>query len=171
MLCRIVSDLNLSIFLYRSGANTAIEQADCENIVQETQEFGATRIYLAERGVGMSEINPNDLEPGRLGLIQVILPRKSGQILFMSEVAIKTDWIDSATGERCENRKLLSLFKRVKTELVKNMMEPVIGENTVTGGRSVYATIKYTRAAKEFFEAGGDLMQEGVNNVRFIPDA
>ncbi len=169
MLCRIVSALNLNVLLYRGGANTAIKQADCESLVQQIQAFGASRLYLAERGLNISEINPKDLEPGRLGMLQVVLPRESGRILLMSEVAIKTDWIDTATGERCENRQLLSLFKKVKKDLLKDMMEPVLGVNIVTGGSSVYSTVKYTKAAKALVEGGGELMQEGVNNVRFRP--
>jgi hypothetical protein len=171
MLCSIVKALNLSIFLYRGGTNAAIKQADCEDLVRQIQAFGASRLYLSESGLAVSEINPKDLEPGRLGLVQIILPRESGKIMFMSEVAIKTDWIDDATGERCENRRLLSLFKRVKTELVKGMAGSVMGENIVTGGSAVYSTIKYTKTIKAFVDNGGELMQEGVNNVRFRPVA
>ena len=169
MLCRIANALNLSVFLYRGGPNAMLKQADCGNILQQLQAFTTSRIYLAEPGLVVSEINPKDLEPARLGLLQVILPRESGQILFMSELAVKTDWVNSVTGERCENTRLLSLFKRVKAELVKGMKEPVVGENIVTGNSSVYSTIKYTKAAKAFVDDGGELMQEGVNNVRFRP--
>jgi len=171
LLCCIVRALNMSVFMYRWRTNAEIKQADCENIVQQTQAFGASRIYLAESGLIISEIDPNYLEVARLGLIQVILPRESGGILYMSEVSIKTDWIDSVSGKRCENSQLLSLFKRVKKELLKNMMEPVLGVNVVTGASSIDSTVKYTMAAKAFVEGGGELMQEGVNNVRFRPVA
>ena len=171
MLCRVVKALNLSVFLYRGGSSAAIQQADCESMAQQIQAFGASRLYLAAAESVMSEINPKNLEPGRLGLIQVILPRESGRVLFMSEVAVKTDWTDRVTGERFENRQLLSLFKGVKKEILKDMMEPVLGVNIVTGASSIDSTVKYTNTARAFFEGGGELMQEGVSNIRFRPVA
>lgn len=168
ILQRIANSLNLIIILYRSGPRAAVEQADIGQIARQIRSFGASRLYLAEPGINLADIDPLELEPSRLGMIQVVFPRESGRILFMSEIAVKTDWIDISNRARCENPQLMTFFKRVKTELLKeDMKAPVLGINLVTGGSSIYSAIKYTRSAKEFSESGGELMQEGVNNVRF----
>jgi hypothetical protein len=163
----LVTDMNLSVFLYHGGSNRAIKQI-AHISIQELNDFNASRLYLAEPSVDINQIDPNDISAAQIGLIQVNLPYISGQTLFMAEIAVKTDWVDSATGNRLVNDQLMSLFKRMKPYLLKDMMAPVLGENIVTGGKTEYSTIKFTRAAKAFNENGGELMQPGVNNVRFI---
>lgn len=161
------SFLELNVFLYRVGAVVAVRKADCEKLNYLVREFDASRIYLAENGLAADTIDPENIELARLGLIQVILPQSSDKILLMSEVAIRTDWTDATTGEVFENQKLLSLFNRVKKELSRYMIGPVVGKNIVTGGEAVYPNIKYTTAVKAFVAQGGGLMQGGVDNVRF----
>jgi hypothetical protein len=100
-------------------------------------------------------------------LIQISLPYVSDQALFLSEIAVKTDWYDHATRERFVNDRLMPLFKNVKAYMVKNMISHVLAVNIVTGGKAEYLDIKYTKAAKAFNENGGELMQQGVNNIRF----
>jgi hypothetical protein len=166
ILQNVVADLHLSVFLYRGGDKRAIKYST--NItVQEIKDFGASRLYLAEPSVGINHIDSNDISTGKLGLIQVTLPCLSDQILFMADIGVKTDWFDSVTKERLINDRLMPLFKKVKRYIVKNMMSPVLVINIVTGSNAKYSDIKYTKAAKFFNENGGELMQEGVNNLRF----
>lgn len=165
----VVADLHLSIFLYRGGtkSNRAFKYSSCISVVQDINDFGASCLFLAEQNVDINHINPDHIQAAQLGLIDIRLPYISGQTLFMASIGVKTDWFDKATNQVLVNDRLMPLFRKIKTYILKNMMPRVLAVNIVTGDSTEYAAIKCTKEAKAFNENGGELMQLGVNNLRF----
>jgi hypothetical protein len=155
--------------LYRNEGNPAIKRCGGAITAQEIEAFGTSRLYIAESSFNSTSINLTDLEPGKLGLLQVDLPREESGVLMMGQLAVKTDWFDRATQSLSDNPKLLPFFRRVSSALKKQLMTPVVGENILTGKTSIYRNIWYSQLAKDFVAKGGRLMQEGVKNVRFLP--
>jgi hypothetical protein len=167
ILSEIVSLLGLEVILYSSGKRPTLEKIPGVTMIKAVKSSGVSWIYLAENPVDSQSIDAGLIEPARLGWIQIDLPREQGNILFLGECSIKTDWFDKESGTKVENPRSLKLYKRIVAEIRKHLASPVWAENIVTGGSSVYPDIGYTPSAKRFLEAGGQLMQEGVSNIRF----
>jgi hypothetical protein len=163
----ILTGQSLEIFLSRDGAKPFIKKSEVVALEYDVVNFGANRILLAMRGTKPTDITIENINSGQVGLLLVELPRLRNDTLFMGEIAVKTERINSETGLVIEDEDLLKLYNRLTRLFKKHLTFPVWAENMVTGAASTYRDIGYTKAAERFAEKGGNLMQEGVNNVRF----
>lgn len=167
ILTSIIEQLNLYAVLYRGGINPAVSEPIAELTVSAVSEFAATRIYLTESAPDSGAIDPCNIRPAAWGAIQVDLPVETESVLFMAQIAVKSDWMDQQQKKIRENSTLLKTFDKINRLLKKKMASPVMAENIMTGSSQAYKNIYYTSSASNFFNAGGELAQRGVNNIRY----
>ncbi len=129
------------------------------------EKYQATKLYLGKADVSSDDIDPGDIATAKLGLIQISLPVISDNILMISDIATKTDWYEGTI--KYDNKDLVVLFKKIKSVVIKNTFSSVVAKNIVTGVEQLYPDIRFSEKAKTFYCSGGELMQVGVNNVRF----
>ena len=108
-----------------------------------------------------------DVAPARLGWVQLNLPKESGHALTLGDIGIKPEWYDDSTGETGTNDELKVLYRTLKTEFKRRITTPVWAQNIKTGGIASYAYIGVSPLAMEWEANGGELRQEGVENLRF----
>jgi hypothetical protein len=160
----LVSDMQLKVFLYRGESQKEFKEIT-EVTSESVENYQATKIFLALSEITIDQIDPDNISAAKLGLVQINLPVISDQTLMISDIAIKTDWYEGLL--KYDNKDLVALFKKIKLFIVKNTKSPVLAKNIVTGAEQLYPDIRYTEQAKNFYDLGGELMQKGLNNVRF----
>jgi hypothetical protein len=115
--------------------------------------IGARRLFLADRDFDVASATTDSRRAGR---ILVDLPREQDNVLFMSEISVKTDWFDRKNGTTFDNPEVLKLYNKVASRFRRNIVFPVVGENIVLGGKALYRSIGYTPSAKAFADQGGE---------------
>jgi len=163
----VISNQKLYVILYRGGEKPEIAEIETELNASVVYGFGASRVYLAKALPDMASIDPGNLRPAPLGWIQVDLPRERGAVLYMGQIAMKSDWLDREQGTIRDNLELKKVYDRVTRQMKRHLISPVVAENVVTGSKAIYRNIYYLLSAKAFAGTGGELMQEGVKNIRF----
>ncbi len=87
-------------------------------------------------------------------------------VLFLSALASRSDWTDDG-GEHHESGVAHEVYARVARVFKKQLSGPVWATNAKTGKVQVYKTVFCSSGAGAWEEAGGQLRQEGVENVTF----
>jgi hypothetical protein len=172
ILSRIVEALSLVVLARDESGVDWVARVEGSAGLQEFARSPVNRIYLADSGSMVAATTAGPLSPARQGLLLVDLPRIKDGIMLAGQVAVKTDWIDESTGKVRTSADLLKFFNTVASKLRKELRTPMVAENIKTGKSASYSDIGYTESARSFVESGGELMQEGVLNIRFrIPES
>ncbi len=161
-LVAVVDQMPVAVVLYR-GPDAPLEPWDC----RRDALAGVTRVYLAQGPVDFSGIQADQISTGSLGWVQLDVPRLKGRCLFASQIATKSDWFDAKRQKVMKNPAALRLFDRFWSIWKKHFMFPVWARNRKTGAEAAYRFIGYSKAAADWFQQGGELCQEGVNNIEF----
>lgn len=166
ILSQIVNSLSLKTILYSGGRQPrlcSVEQLDQRAVAR----FQTDRVYLSAGAEDIGTICPDEFSPARLGWVQVDLPREVDDQLLLAQVATKTDWYNPETDAIAENKEVVALHKKITSLLKKHVTFPVWAYNVKHPEPHVYHDIGFSRSAREFANEGGELVQEGVDNVRF----
>ena len=167
ILADITVRLGLHVILYKGGGEPVTYQVKSDITLSVVNEFHASRIYLAEFSPDMPSVDPCNLNPAAWGWIQVDLPKEKDSVLYMGQISIKSDWLDREHAIVRDNLNFVKKYNCVVNQMKKKFASPVVAENVVTTAKATYKNIYYLPSAKVFAETGGQLMQEGVKNVRF----
>lgn len=73
-----------------------------------------------------------------------------------------------SAGVKSEHEACLRLFGQLTRPLKARLHHPMLVRSILDGAERLYPEY-YTSGAREFQEAGGELVQWGVANVRFYP--
>jgi hypothetical protein len=137
--------------------------------IEKIKEANADRLYLAIKKTSVESLDPRHFRPSQLGWIQIDFPREQNGVLLITDMGVKTHWYEGDI--QYENNDLLKIYNRFINRFKKKLKFPVKGYNIKMPEMvSVDRGIGYGQSAKEFYQNGGELMQEGVNNGRFIID-
>jgi hypothetical protein len=159
----VADQLHATVVLYRAP-NAPLERWDGRREALE----GASRVYLAQGPVDIGSIRADKLAVGLLGWVQLDVPRVEGRCLLISQVGTKSDWFDAKQRKVMDNPAALRLFNRFWSKWKKHLMFPVWAKNRESGAEAPYRDIGYSKKAAEWFERGGQLRQEGVDNIDFV---
>lgn len=156
-------DLQLKVFIYQRNEKKITEITDIS--CNKFEDLQATQIFLGNSEISSAQIYADNIAAAKLGLIQITLPVISKNTMTISSIAVKTDWHDGLV--KHENKDLVALFKKLKAFVSKKTFPNVWVKSIVTGTERLYSDIRYSEQAKVFYDSGGQLMQNGVKNLRF----
>lgn len=127
----------------------------------------ASRLYVIECEPSHPDSTVESLNTEGIGWVQIDVPRVLDDTLRLCQVGAKSDWWNRAQGVSEENRSSLRLFDKVWRVLRARLMFPVWATNIRTGASSEYKGIGYSEGAAKWQLEGGNLVQEGVANIRY----
>lgn len=138
-----------------------------EDSVLDFFEHGQhSRVYLGHPSKTLEQELAPDWTPGEIGLVQWDIPRIDGQRrLFLSEASALLHRDVGADPPAESPFKVFRQFKRLALSHLKN---PVWGVNIMYGGHTRYRGLYYTDGVAQLAARGGELMQYGVDNVRYL---
>lgn len=151
-----------SVVLYR-GSQSPLERWDG----REDTMKSARRAYVVTGEPDLNGAPSDSIVPGRLGWLQLDVPRSEGSALFAIQIAARSDWLDEATNTIKDNPGVLKLFDRFWTRWKRHFASPVLVRNRMTGEEAPYPSIAYSEGAAAWFRQGGELRQQGVANIEF----
>jgi hypothetical protein len=135
--------------------------------VEKIESTNSDRMYLAITKTAVESLDPRNFRPAQLGWIKIDFPREKNTILLMTDIGIKTDWYEDDI--RYENKELMKICNKFISRLKRKLNFPVRSYNiNYPETINIRSDIGYGQSAKDFFQHGGELMQDGVNNGRFI---
>ena len=135
------------------------------NVAQIGTEECPNEVYLEE---GTLSDQPEEGALRDLRRVVLRVPGRQGDVLYLSELAAKSDWLDSSTGQVVRCSAGLVLFDALKKRIKPHLRYPTWARNIMIAGSSTrYRDVGHTEAVRVFSEGGGVLMQEGVLNARF----
>lgn len=167
VLATVVSKLGLWLVLCRQGNEAELVCFNIEDKNQLDRLSNYDCIFIAITEPDISSIDCRDFSPAKFGWLQLDIPKENGNILYLSDLAVKTDWYDTVEKKTYENKELLKFYNKVKKLLKDNLSSPIFAMNTKTGGTATYKDIAYADSAREWEKNGGELRQLGVGNVKF----
>jgi hypothetical protein len=127
----------------------------------------AFRAWLTIGEPDLATIPSNDLTPGKLGWMDLPVPKMENGCLRMIQIGAKSDWYDSATGRVFESPISLRLFDRFWRRWKKRFTYGVWAKNRVTAGEAFYSDIGCSAGAAEWFRRGGRLSEEDGSNIEY----
>lgn len=167
LLVGIVSKLDLWLILYRRGKQSELVLLDSIEDTPIDRISSYDCVFIATTRPDISGIDVGALSPAKHGWLQLDLPKENGETLYLSDLAVKTDWYEVDDNKIHENRGLEKIYNKVKKEIRANLSSPVFAINTKTGRSATYKDMAYASSAKKWEENGGELKQFGVENVKF----
>jgi hypothetical protein len=133
------------------------------------QEYVDTNPYLFI--LSISDENPSDivarLTASNISPIVCQPPRMRGNSLILSSISIKTQWYDARSGNMVTDNSQTRLYSRLVTSIRKILNRPMWAYNVHVGTARLYRDLGYSVGAESWLANGGDLRQDGVDNVRF----
>ena len=166
ILSEIVQSLGLHVILFRFDTSAFLYLGQAIDRTAVT-EFGAERLYLTDQKPDMASLDQKNYVPGQLGWVDVDLPREVEGTLLLGVLGVKSDWYDPITKEIYDNRDVFNLYKKIRSKFKRKLNSPVWAYNIKSLKSSAYRDMGYTEFARGYVERGGELMQEGVQNIRF----
>ncbi len=100
----------------------------------------------------------------RVGNLRV---EATGRVLEMCDIGAKSDYFED--GAVLEDPRSLQLHRRITRPLKGTLRRPMQAWHVAHTDRARSYDIYYSDRAAAFFHEGGELMQQGVANIRFSP--
>ena len=112
-----------------------------------------------------------EIVTARLGWVDLsvgnLRTEANGSVLEMSDIGAKSDYFEG--GAVLEDPRSLQLHRRVTRPLKAALRRPMQAWHVAHTDRARSYDIYYSDRAATFFHEGGELMQQGVANIRFSP--
>lgn len=167
----VTTRLGLTAILVKRGRNPRLELPQMPGPIVMSDGSAADWLFLTREPPDLATIDPRELRPGKWGWLQCDVPREEGRVLYLAEVAAKSDWYDQQTRQVLENPEALSLFRRVAPYFRRRLRRPVWVHWAPGAGpeaeASPFRNLGYSAGALEWVRGGGQLAQVGVPNVRY----
>jgi len=126
----------------------------------------AYEIYLATAVNELGTIYHNDVNPAERGWVVMKVPRVESGALLDIHLDARSDWYED--GVIKENPESIRLHGRIARRFKKILKHPVWAKNIKLGGSAVsYRSLGYSNGAREWYRNGGELMHEGMPNIRY----
>jgi len=124
-------------------------------------------IWIGDKKIELPHPQMIIRQPLIYGFMVFVLPKIYNQILYSSALGIKYSWVDE-NNQTIVNQHAKNLFLRVQSDLAKLLFSPIAVKNVYSDNILIVKNIGYTIGVKEWVTNGGELMQEGVKNNRFL---
>lgn len=169
MINELAKNLELYMILYRLmklPQKLFIKQNDIT--LKDIQELCIDEIYLSKEKPDIDSVDPTEFAPGELGWIHIELPKENNNILYMSDIGVKTNWYDSVKKINFNNENLLPVYNKFTSKIKRNFKFPVRLYN-IDNPQEIFVCrgIGFTEAVRNFEKEGGKLMQDGVDKQLF----
>jgi hypothetical protein len=105
---------------------------------------------------------------GEVGSVIIWFDGAERNRLYVNDLGAKSDWYGDDNRFH-ENRTALDLHRRLKATLKKQLRHGVLISDAAGRGSKLCKGIWLSPGTIAFHAAGGELMQRGVENVRFAP--
>lgn len=154
----IAAKHNLTVIFWRIGTNLRLEKAMQSGTLLMSDEKPADRLFftdIAPLWIESEGVKPN---PVKWGWVDTDVPVEANNMLFIAQMASKSDWWDSEHKQVVEIPKGHELFKKIRPMFLKHLKRPVWARG-VEGGARVYREIGYSVGAAEWENNGGELRQ------------
>ncbi len=168
LLVREISEKQGLMLILSRRSPAQLEIADQRRGLKMVDGQLADQIFLSPIEPDLTAIDMASLRPGELGWVQIDVPRSVGNVLYSVQMGAKSDWFDEKEQRVAENPASLDLYSKVLPHFKKYLKSPCFARNVMEGGRcQEYPSIRYSKGAEDWERGGGELCQEGVENVRF----
>ena len=167
LICEAADKFGLYVIRWGFGRDRRLELAESQNPIVMSDGTPAQRVFLATEQPDPALIDPAHLRPGEWGWIDSDVPREEEDILYIAQMAAKSDWYDAEREQIMENPASLALFRRIVPAFRRRLKRPVWAYSIQGGQPVAYRDIGYSQGAEEWCRRGGQLRQLGVANVRF----
>ena len=161
-LAEALASLDLTIVMQRFKPNvpTEVARSAYELVMQDGQL--ADRLNLVERTGAEAALDERRVAQVP-DVVVCDLPKEEASVLYMSEIGFK-----SAENDLLSAKKLLKTFNAITKPFRKRLTRPVWARNIVHGGEAhAYRDIGHSAGAADWIREGGELMQDGVLNIRY----
>jgi hypothetical protein len=159
--------LNLWFVLFRYGNPQRLTFVEKLPQCSTAEISSYDGLYISPTKPVAEQIDANKLIPAKLGWLDLKLPKQQDNVLFLADMGMKSEWYDRDEGVIYENKDLGQRHDKLKRALRKHLFSPMYIKNIKYGGSGEINRIYYSTSAREWEENGGELMQEGVYNLRF----
>jgi hypothetical protein len=158
----LAEQLSLEVLLDRGPSKPIVKWSGEDN------ELAASfRIFLATNAVEVDGIKAQGPNPAEFGWVTISVPRIAARTLLVCQLGARSDWWDSLQSKIRENPAAIRLYDRIWRRLKTRLRFPVWAKNVSTGVASPYASVGYSKGAKDWIRFGGKLAQEGVANIEY----
>ncbi len=130
--------------------------------------YGVRRAYVMKGSADFLATGAEEVKPGKFGWLVLDVPRIDGATLLVIQIAAKSAWFDATLRRVLDAPEALQLFNRFWRQWKKHFTFPVCARNRKTGAEARYRGIGYSAGAAAWCQEGGELRQEGVDNVEFM---
>ena len=164
----------LAVILRRYGLRRHLEIAEVAGTIAMSDGRPADEIYLSFEAPRPAVPEVDGLNPAQLGWVSSDVPREVGDILFLAQMAAKSDWWASELGKVLQNPVSLVLFKRIAPAFRRRLKRPVWARDVdAVGEARAYRDIGYSGGVVQWVKQGRELAQAGPaldkpGNVRFF---
>lgn len=170
ILNEIIKSQKLYIIHFRRVRNATIKLIDFPLELKRIKDMGIHDIYLGEKIPNFENIDPKNVLPALNGWVSITFPREIGKILYLGDLGVRSEWWDKNPEVIFDNPDCLKLFNKVATRLKKHLKFGMWICDTEFHPIRLTKSIGFTKEVREFNSKGGELMQEGVLNIRYICD-
>lgn len=153
-------DLTIAMQRFKPGVPTEVAPSAYELAMQDGQR--ADRLNLVESRVAKAALAEKRVAKVP-NVIVCDLPREEASVLYKSVIGFK-----SVEDDEQSAKNLLKAFNAIAKPFRKRLSRPVWARDVVHGGEAhAYRDIGYSVGAADWVSGGGELMQDGVLNVRY----
>lgn len=146
--------------------NDQYRQIGLEELTDRSVD-GYEQIFIATSPPSDDQLEAEEVVPAKFGWLHFDIPTESGNLLFLADFALKSDWYDEKSKKIIFNKQLVRVYRKLRSRLRDLLKSPVYARNIKTGGTSRYSDMGFSQGAKQWEQEGGELRQRGVENVRF----
>ena len=162
VLRELKASLALQVVLERGNYSREVWNGDRDSALT------ADCVYLApEASVDSSSLG-EPFNPARLEWVMTNVPRIKQDQLFIIQVGARGDWYDEATNTVYKTPGALRRLSKIWKIWRRHLRFPMLARYIVTGSERLYRDIGYSAGAAEWWNRGGLLRQQGVQNVEFL---
>ena len=131
----------------------------------------ARSLFLSENEHSLEELDPKRPSPGKLGWVQMDIPRIINGNLLRCQFGAKSDWYDLEKEALLEDKTSIELFNKIWRFIRRKFKNPVAINNIAYEVSNTYRDLYYSQGAETWYKNGGGLRQEGLDNLIYeIPD-
>ena len=165
LVSRISTDLNLVILREDGEHNTVLCNRSSSAFMGLELTPGA-RLYMTRGDIDVDALE--NYNPAKRGFVVGVVPREEDNILFLSELSVRSTWFDSESNTWCENTTSPRLYQQIASRFRKAMRHPAMIMDVRGGEPKPCRGVWFSQGAVNWFLDGNKLKQRGVENTIFI---
>ena len=127
-------------------------------------------VFLARNVEGLNSFQGAMPLPANWGWVLCSrVPRFSADVLYLTEMGAKSEWVESESKSRTKNPESTALLQMIRKDAKARFNGSVECFNVVFGGKSSARGLLISAEARKLYQQGVRLKQQGVANIEFQP--